>query len=113
MQDFELKSLISRLTGVTLVKQAMPLMSGQMNLKNRKLLWHLFNPQTIPVHLPGKMKSEVSKFYNDYASYYKQFVPEANAASFDSMMFAWYAEDASVTEDDMKRIEQSNLPNKD
>jgi hypothetical protein len=112
MQDFELKSLISKLTGVTLIKQAMPLMGGQLNLKNRKLIWHNFDPKTMPIHLPDKMKSEVSKFYNDYASYYKQFVPEANIANFDSMMFAWYAEDASVTEDDMKRIESSNIPNK-
>jgi hypothetical protein len=35
MNDIELKQLISQLTGVEIVKTAMPLLSGQVRLENR------------------------------------------------------------------------------
>lgn len=113
MRDLDIKLLLSSLTGVAITRVAMPLLSGQLNLRNRKLIWHAFKPSTLPAHLPAKMKGEISKFFNDYASAYKQFVPEGQMNSFESMLFCWYAEDASITQDDINRIDQSNLPDKE
>lgn len=116
MKDFELKKLISKLTGVNILspyKTAMPLLSGQMTLKNRQLTWHRFNVSQIPDHLPLRMKNEMSSFINRYVSAYKQYVSAEMQQDFSSMMFAWYAEDSSIGEDDFKRLQESTHPHKD
>ena len=111
MHDNQLKRLISKLTGVDLIKTAMPVLSGQNVLDKRSLVWHRFDvTKEPPIHLPQLMRMEMPKLINKFISSYKKHVPDANAAAFTSMVFVWYGEDPSVTEDELKKISESNLP---
>lgn len=109
MNDLQLKRIISKLTGVELVKVAMPALKGQATLKNRRLNWQRYQPGThLPGDMPEYMSSELEKLTSKFAQAYMQFVDDANLNAFQSMVFIFFAQDASLKSDDLDFLQQAH-----
>jgi hypothetical protein len=106
MRDQQVKHLLSKLTGISLLKKAMPMVPGQVSLKNRRLIWHRYDANQM-IAIPTIMKSEMDSLIEQFHSSYSQY---AQGMDFGGMVFAFYANDSSVTEQDFSLIEGSNLP---
>jgi hypothetical protein len=101
MQELQVKNLLSKLTGVRL---AMPMVPGQVSLKNRRLIWHRYQPG-MKAAIPQMMQSDMDSLIHNFQQEYSQY-----ADGFGDIVFAFYANDSSVNEQDMQLIENSDLP---
>jgi hypothetical protein len=101
MRELQVKNLLSRLTGVRL---AMPMVPGQVSLKNRRLIWHRYEIGQMAA-VPEIMKTDMDSLIHNFQQEYSQY-----AEGFGDIVFAFYANDSSVNEQDFALIANSNLP---
>ena len=101
MQELQVKNLLSKLTGVRL---AMPMVPGQVSLKNRNFIWHRYHPGQ-QAAVPEIMKTDMDSLIHNFQQEYSQF-----AEGFGDILFAFYANDSAINERDLETIEQSKLP---
>lgn len=105
MKDRQIKQIISQLTGVELVKTAMPLLKGQIPIKDRRLNWHAYKPgSALPDNLPQYMVNDLEKRVTSFSEAYMQFVSDANVEAFSSMVFIFWADDPSLKQEDFEFI---------
>mgnify|MGYP000041235440 CR=1 FL=1 len=99
MNEYTLKQLISKLTGVELVRTGMARHMQGVNIKNRMLEW---KPWSMSGELPNYVKQYIDKRLLDWETTFG-----------DSVAFALFAIDPSVTDEDLARLDESNHPRKD
>lgn len=108
MNDFDIKQLISKLTGVQLVKQAMPDVAGVKHIKNRGLQWEEFQPGTTDV--APIVSAEISNLMSEFqAKFHESSGGNSNAR----MIWAYVTKDASIQKSHIDAIKTSDDPRKD
>lgn len=103
MRDFELKNILSKLTGVSLTKvsslekEGMAEYVGQGNFSG-KLDWFRFTPKNIPADFPNVAKNWISNKDTGFSTEYSRLLTPEEEARFEGMLFFWYAKDIPITD---------------
>lgn len=105
MKDFELKSIISKLTGIKLTKIAMPQFVGQSNYIHR-IDWLKFDPKNVPAEFPKTAKTWFRNKVQEFENIYKKNLSEEQSLNFSSMFFCWYAIDNAIDNNTQNKLEQ-------
>jgi hypothetical protein len=109
MTSRELKELLSRLTGVQLVRQGMADVPGVRNIKNREgLKWEEFSQGQTDV--PPTVSKELSNLMADFQNNFNAF---SGGDKHVRMIWAYVTKDAAIQQAHINAIEESDDPKKD
>jgi hypothetical protein len=101
MNDFELKRLISKLTGVRLVKQAMADVPNVPLIAERDMKWQRYTGGELH-NVPDAMRGEIERLFKNFAEKFAASGGQANSG--EKLVYAYYAADPILNDQQKQAI---------